>query len=155
MTGAPSLQRVLGVIAFAFLGIEGGLSMSGEVMNPARTVPRAIALTLTLIAALYLGLQLVAQGVLGAELATAKAPLVATATAVFGLWGPRLLVAATILSVAGFLTADTLCSPRSMYALAEARQLPQRLAAVHPRLGTAAIAIGTYTGLCVVLAVSG
>jgi len=40
---------------------------------------------------LYIGLQFVAQGVLGADLAVAKAPLVATATAVFGPWGTRFL----------------------------------------------------------------
>jgi amino acid transporter len=110
---------------------------------------------LTLIAVLYIGLQLVAQGVLGADVAVAKAPLVAAATAVFGPWGTRLLVAATILSAAGYLTADMLCSPRSLYALAESRQLPQKLAAVHPRFGTPSIAIGTYACLCFVIAVSG
>src|SRR5207253_9814723 len=118
-------------------------------------VPRAIALTLTLVAALYIGLQFVAQGVLGPELGAAKAPLVATATAVFGLWGTRLLVAATILSAAGYLTADMLCNPRSLYALAEAGQLPRKIAFVHPRFGTPAAAIGTYACLCFIVALSG
>jgi basic amino acid/polyamine antiporter, APA family len=157
-TGLPSVG-LLGqgavLLFFAFIGIEVGLSMSGEVMNPTRTVPRAIALTLALIAALYIGLQFVAQGVLGADLAVAKAPLVATATAVFGSWGTRLLVVGTILSAAGYLTADMLCSPRSAYALAEAGQLPRRLATLHPRFGTPAIAIGSYSCLCFVLAISG
>jgi len=143
------------LLLFAFMGIEGGLNTSGEVINPARTVPRAIAMTLTLVAILYIGLQFVAQGVLGPDLAVAKAPLVATATAVFGPWGTRFLVAATILSAAGYLTADVLCNPRSLYALAEAGQLPRKLAAVHPRFGTPAIAIGTYACLCFVVALSG
>jgi len=95
-----------------------------------------------------------AQGVLGADLAVAKAPLVATATAVFGPWGTRFLVAATILSAAGYLTADVLCNPRSLYALAESGQLPRKLAIVHPRFGTPAIAIGTYCCLCFVVALS-
>jgi len=43
-------------------------------------------MTLTLVAILYISLQFVAQGVLGPDLAIAKAPLVATATAVFGSW---------------------------------------------------------------------
>jgi amino acid transporter len=112
-------------------------------------------MTLTLVAALYIGLQLVAQGVLGAGLAVAKAPLVATATAVFGPWGTRFLVAATILSAAGYLSADILCNPRSLYALAESGQLPRKLAAVHARFGTPAVAIGTYAVLCFVVALSG
>jgi amino acid transporter len=156
--GVPSAGKVgrgAVVLFFAFMGIEGGLNTSGEVMNPARTVPRAIGMTLTLVAALYIGLQLVAQGVLGADLAGAKAPLVATATAVFGPWGTRFLVTATILSAAGYLAADMLCSPRSVYALAECGQLPRMLAEVHPRFGTPAMAIGSYSCLCFVMALSG
>src|SRR5882724_9987053 len=157
-TGVPwvaSVGQGAVLLLFAFMGIEGGLNTSGEVVNPARTVPRAIAMTLTLVATLYIGLQFVAQGVLGPDLAVAKAPLVATATAVFGPWGTRFLVAVTILSATGYLTADMLCNPRSLYALAEAGQLPRKLAAVHPRFGTPAIAIGTYACLCFVVALSG
>jgi amino acid transporter len=152
---AGSVGQGAVLLFFAFMGIEGGLNTSGEVLNPARTVPRAIAMTLALVAALYIGLQFVAQGVLGADLALEKAPLVATATAVFGPWGTRLLVATTILSAAGYLTADMLCSPRSLYALAESGQLPRKLAAVYPRFGTPAMAIGTYCCLCYVVALSG
>ncbi len=143
------------LLFFAFMGIEGGLNASGEVVEPARTVPRAIFFTLTLVAALYVGLQLVAQGVLGPDLANAKAPLVATATAAFGPWGTRLLLLATVLSVAGFLAADILCSPRIVYALAEVGQLPRKLATVHPRFGTPAMSIGIYVLLCFLLAATG
>src|SRR2546426_4124745 len=156
--GVPSVGSVgqgAVLLLFAFMGIEGGLNTSGEVINPARTVPRAIAMTLTLVAILYISLQFVAQGVLGPDLAVAKAPLVAAATAVFGPWGTRLLVAATILSAAGYLTSDLLCSPRSLFALAESGQLPRKLAVVHPRFGTPAIAIGTYSCLCFIVALSG
>ncbi len=155
MPSAKSIGQGSVVLLFAFMGIEAGLNTSAEVVNPSRTVPRAIALALTLVAALYISLQLVAQGVLGADLAAAKAPLVETATMVFGPWGTRFLVAATILSAIGFLTADILCNPRSLYALAEAGQLPRKLAAVHPRFGTPAIAIGTYACLCLVIALTG
>jgi amino acid transporter len=143
------------LLFFAFMGVEGGLNTSGEVMNPARTVPRAIALSLTLTASLYIGLQLVAQGVLGPDLAIAKAPLVATATAVFGPWGTGFLTVATILSASGYLSSDMLCSPRAVYALAHAGQLPGKLAAVHARFGTPAVAILSYCALCLVVALSG
>jgi len=110
---------------------------------------------LTLVAALYIGLQVVTQGVLGASLPGAPAPLVAAATAVFGPWGTRLLMATTLLSVAGFLSADVLCSPRNLAALAERRQLPRALAAVHARFKTPAIAIGVYALMCATVALSG
>ena len=155
MPSSVSIGKGSVLLFFAFMGIESGLGMSGEVIYPARTIPRAIALTLSLIAVLYIGLQFVAQGVLGPGLAMAREPLVATATAALGPWGARLLLVATILSGAGFLSADLLCSPRAFYALAESGQLPRKLAAVHPRFGTPAVAIGCYSFLCFGIAVSG
>ncbi|MEP7243787.1 MAG: APC family permease [Gammaproteobacteria bacterium] len=156
--GMPSIGSVgqgALLLFFAFMGIEGGLGTSGEVRNPARTIPQAILLTLTLVAALYIGLQVVAQGVLGSNLATSTAPLVATATEVFGPWGTRLFLVTTILSAAGYLTADLLSTPRSVFALADEGQLPRRLAAVHPRFGTPAAAVGIYTFCCFLAAASG
>lgn len=153
---APSqVGQTAVLLFFAFIGVEGALNVSGEVANPARTVPRAIFLASTLVVALYIGLQVVAQGVLGAALAGAPAPLVAAATTVFGPWGARLLFMTTILSIIGFLSADLLSSPRNLAALADHRQLPPVLAAVHPRLKSPAIAIGCYALMCAVVAVSG
>jgi basic amino acid/polyamine antiporter, APA family len=143
------------LVFFAFMGTEAALTVSGEVIRPARTVPRAIALALTLVAVLYIGLQLVTQGVLGPDLAIAKAPLVDTALVVFGPWGERLIVAAIVISVVGYLAADFFSSPRTLLALAEQGQLPRALSAIHPRFGTPAAAVVTYTILCAVVAWSG
>ena len=143
------------LLFFAFMGVEGGLNTSGEVVNPTRTVPRAILLALSVVAALYIGLQLVAQGVLGAKLAGDGAPLVALAVVLFGTWGARLLVLVTVLSTAGYLFADLLSSPRVFHAMAERGQLPRRLSAVHPRLKTPALAITGYVSMCAMLASTG
>jgi len=106
-------------VFFAFMGTEGALTVSGKVINPARTVPRAILRALTIVAILYIGLQLVTQWVLGPALATSKAPLVSAALAIFGPRGERLMVATIAISVIGYLAADFLSSPRSLLALAE------------------------------------
>jgi basic amino acid/polyamine antiporter, APA family len=143
------------LLFFAFMGAEAALTASGEVVNPARTVPRAIFLALTLVATLYIGLQVVAQGVLGDRLSGSPAPLVATATAVFGPWGTRLLLLTTMLSVAGFLSADMLCSPRNLHAMAQHGQLPQALATIQPRFKTPAVAVTTYAVVCAFMAWSG
>jgi len=155
MPSASQVGQTAVLLFFAFIGVEGGLNVSGEVANPSRTVPRAIFLALTLVAALYIGLQTVAQGVLGAGLPAASAPLVAVATTLFGPWGTRLLLATTLLSIAGFLSADVLGSPRILAALAERGQLPRALAAVHPRFKTPAKAIAVYAALCAAVAWSG
>lgn len=156
--GTPSAAKIgecCVLVFFAFMGTEGALTASGEVINPARTVPRAIVLALTLVAALYIGLQLVTQGVLGTALATSKAPLVDTSMVVFGPWGERLMVTTIAISVIGYLAADFLSSPRTLLALAERGQLPRALSSVHPTFGTPAVSIVTYTLLCALVAWTG
>jgi len=137
----PKIGEACVLVFFAFMGTEGALTASGEVINPARTVPRAIVLALTSIALLYIGLQLAAQGVLGAGLAAAKSPLI--------------IVAAIVLSVGGFLASDVMSSPRILYALADQGQLPRVFAAVHGKYRTPAVAIVSYTLLCALLACTG
>jgi amino acid transporter len=143
------------LLFFAFIGVEGGLNASGEVKEPSRTVPRAVGMAFVLVSALYVGLQLVSQGILGSDLATSKAPLVDAAVAAFGPWGGKCLGVAAVLSAIGYLSADMLCSPRIFYALAESGQLPRKLAAVHPRFGTPVIALVVYSTLAFVTAISG
>ena len=62
------LGRSVLTLLFAFVGVEVALVPSGEVKNPARTVPRAIFTALGITTFLYIMIQLVALGVLGAEL---------------------------------------------------------------------------------------
>lgn len=143
------------ILVFAFIGLENALNVSGETRDPARTFPRAIALALGMIAALYIGLQTVTQGVLGAALAGSATPLADTAGAVAGPWAARAIAVITLVSAGGYLAGDMLCSPRIAYALARAGQLPRFLGSIHPRFGTPTIAIGLYTALVVVLASSG
>jgi len=142
-------------VFYVFMGVETALSMSGEVLRPSRTVPRAILMGLLIIVTLYVGLQLVAQGTLGNALAQSKAPLVEAATIVFGSWGGVLLLSAIALSASGCLAADLLSTPRVLYALAQQGQLPRQLGQIHTRYGTPAAAIGIYACVCAVLALSG
>jgi amino acid transporter len=157
-TTAPSLTAVgdaTVLIFFAFVGIEGGLCASAEVRDPRRTIPRAIFFAVLLIAGLYIGVQVIAQGVLGSELPTSTTPLVRIAEVVFGPWGARFMITTILLSTSGFLVADALCSPRVVYALAAQRQLPAILAGLHREFGTPAAVIWLYCGLSAVLAITG
>jgi len=67
--GSKALGESVVVLMFAFVGIEVALIPSGEVKNPARTVPRSAYLALVITTLLYILIQLVAQGTLGSELA--------------------------------------------------------------------------------------
>jgi len=157
-TVRPTVNRVGDgalILFFAFLGVESGLSISGETRNPARTIPRAIALALGMVALLYIGLQTVTQGVLGAALATSASPLVDTAGKVLGPWGAQMFVVLTLVSAGGYLAADMFSSPRIAHALACSGQMPRALATVHPRFATPAVSIALYATAVIAVAASG
>lgn len=161
ITAMPPLGQVgfTGLLLmFAFFGMESGLQVSGEVRDPERSVPRAIALGLLGVALLYIAVQLVAQGVLGAMLAapqTAKAPLAAAAERFAGAAGARLILIGMIVSTFGFMTAAMLSTPRTLFALAADGFLPRPLAAVDPRHRTPHVAIAVQAVVVCAIALTG
>ncbi len=157
--GTPS-AAALGTAAltlfFAFAGIETALTPSGEVHDPARTVPRGVFGAVIVVAALYVALQVAAQGVLGGALATStRAPLAAMAGRVLGRFGDGMVLGAAVVAGFGAHAADHVCSPRAFLPEAERGLLPGVFGRVHPRLRTPWIAIAAYGGMGFVLAVSG
>src|SRR5436853_3709872 len=85
--GSKSLGDAVVLLMFAFVGIEVALIPSGEVKNPARTVPRSAYLALVLTTIIYILIQLVAQGTLGVDLANPiykDAPLAESASRFLG-----------------------------------------------------------------------
>ncbi len=153
---ARDMSRACVTLIFAFLGFENSLNPSGEVKDPHRTVPRAVLLALCLVTLLYLLIQMVAVGVLGAQLAKeTAAPLAAVANIVFGRVGSSVILLGTLISTFGYMTGDALTSPRALYALAEGGLLPPVISRVHPRLHTPYIAILVHAVLVVTLAATG
>jgi len=146
------------LLMFAFFGMESALQISGEVANPARSVPRAIATALGGVALLYILVQLVAQGVLGSALAapaSAQAPLAAAAERFAGAAGARLILIGMIVSTFGFMTATMLSTPRTLFALAADGFLPRSLAFVHPTHRTPYVAIAVQAVIVCVIALTG
>ncbi|MEO7042107.1 MAG: amino acid permease [Gemmatimonadaceae bacterium] len=144
------------LLIFAFTGVEGALTSSGEVKDPSRTVPRAILIGLGAVSLLYISIQLVAQGVLGPDLALNQdAPLVAVAARAFGPAGRILLGVGAAISTFGYVSGDILTTPRLLFAFARDGFLPRQLATVHPRFHSPTVAIVVYAALCCVLAITG
>ena len=144
------------VLMFAFTGVEGPLTSSGEVSNPARTVPRAVLLGLSIVALLYAGLQLVSQGVLGPALASiTDAPLGDCAERALGGPGRTIIIVAAIVSTLGYVSGDMLATPRLLFAFARDGLLPARFGAVHARFRTPYVAIIAYAVAACALAASG
>lgn len=156
--GSDSLGKSVIVLMFAFVGIEVALIPSGEVKNPARTVPRSIYLALVINTIVYILVQLVAQGTLGVDLANPvfkDAPLAEAAAKFLGNFGRTILLAGATFSAFGFVTSDILSSPRMLFALGRDGTLPAWLARVHSRYRTPAVAIVVYSAIAFAMSVTG
>ena len=153
---AADVARTSLLLIFAFAGLEVALVPSGEVRDTERTVPRAIALAMVGITALYISLQISAQGILGPGLAQAQvSPLADAAGASFGAWARTLLLAGASLSMFGYIGGMTLSVPRMVYAFARDGFLPRIFAEVDPQHHVPRAAIIAQSALVVVLAISG
>ena len=104
---------------------------------------------------LYLGLHLVAQGVLGASLAQQKTPLAEAAGVALGGWARRTVLGASVLSMLIYSSGMMLGVPRLLFAFARDGFAPSALAAVHPAFHTPHVAIVVQAALVAALAISG
>lgn len=126
--------RAAGLLFFAFAGYARIATLGEEVRDPARIIPRAIPLALTITLAVYAIVAVAALAVLGPQrLAAAVAPLSeATRAAGAGWLVPVVRVGAAVAAL-GSLLALLLGVSRTTLAMARDRHLPHVLAAVHPR----------------------
>lgn len=143
---------ILGV--FAFIGMETPLCASGEVREPNRTIPRALAIAMLATLALYVAVQYVAQSLLGAALGNSTAPL-ADAMGQIHPALRALMLAGAALSMLGYLGSDILGSPRQLFALARDGLMPASLGRIRPDAHAPHVAIAFYTLLAALLALSG
>lgn len=144
------------LLFFAFMGLETPLCNGGEIKNPKRTVPMGIFWAILLILLLYMGIQLVTQGVLGDSIALYKdAPLAAVAGKVFGKTGSLIMVLVTVISMFGALGSEILSIPRILYSGGRDGLLPKPLAKIHVRFLTPHIAIASYAVIDCVFSILG
>ncbi len=156
MPPVADLARTSTVLIFAFLGVESALTPSGEVKDPARTVPRSIFLALLITTVLYIAIQIVSQGILGAELATnTKAPLAEAAGRALGSAGKSLVLIGAAISTFGYVAGDMLASPRGLYALGRDGLLPAMTSRVNTKFSTPHVAIIVHAIFCAAFALSG
>ena len=141
----------MALVMFAYSGMETALVPSGEVTDPARSVPRATLVAILLVVLLYLGLQIVGQGVLGARLGTSGVPVADTAGA---LWAPGhvLLLLTAIISMTGFLMGNLLGTSRLVFALGRDGYLPRAFGTVSARHRVPLLALVVHAGLAWILA---
>ena len=160
--GLPAQPNALGadfgraiiLALFAFCGMETVLGASGEVANPARTLPRALGGAMLFVLVLYVAIQVIAQRLLGPDLAHAAAPL-ADAAARIGPGAGALLLAGATLSMAAWIGSDILGAPRLLFAFARDRRLPALFGRLSDGARVPANAIVIHASLAAAFALSG
>lgn len=153
-SGATDIGRAAILGIFLFTGIEASLSISGEVRDPERTLPRAIIISVIAYAALCIAVQITAQGLLGPALGTSVAPL-ADGMAQVSPVLQFVLAAGAAISMLGWTASDALSSPRILFALGRDGFLPQALGWLHPRNATPWVASLAHATVAAGLAISG
>ena len=141
---------------FAFGGWWEVAKLTGEVRDPRRTVPRALALGVAVVTVVYIltsaaFLYLIPLG----EVGSGEAFAARAGEALFGAAGGQVLAAIVIVSVLGSLAVLLMARPRVYYAMSRDGLFPAAAGALHPRFGTPARAIAIEVVLASVLVLIG
>jgi amino acid transporter len=148
------LLSAMNLALFACVGFDVAAIVSGEMRNPRRDLPVSILGGLGISCLLYLMLMIACFGILP-DTAASKLPLTDVAEHFIGPAGATLMAAAAVVSTAGGLAVQMLVSPRNIFALGEAGDLPRPIAAVHRVFRTPHVSILVYAVLSWILAITG
>ncbi|MFC7440325.1 APC family permease [Laceyella putida] len=140
---------------FAYDGWMMVASVAGEMKNPAKLLPRAIILGISVVTMVYLLVNLALLHILpAAEIVKLGENAASTAsTFLFGEMGGKLVNIGIIISIFGCLNGKILTFPRIPYSMAERGQLPgsRYLKQVHTEWGTPVYSIVTQVVLAIVM----
>ncbi|WP_265523035.1 APC family permease [Oerskovia flava] len=144
--GARGILQAAGLLFFAFAGYARIATLGEEVRDPARTIPRAVTISLAVTLVVYAVVAVAVLRVLGPDgLATSDAPLVDAVRAAGAPGLAPVVQVGAVIAALGSLLALILGVSRTTLAMARDRHLPHALAAVHPRFGVphrAELAVG-------------
>jgi basic amino acid/polyamine antiporter, APA family len=135
--GIRGVFQAAGLLFFAFAGYARIATLGEEVVDPERTIPRAVVIALTIVLVIYAMVATVALLAVGPDtLARSPAPLATAAAAgSFDASVPAVRIGAVIAS-AGVLLSLLAGVSRTVLAMARDHELPPSLDAVHPRYRT-------------------
>jgi APA family basic amino acid/polyamine antiporter len=139
---ASGLAAAFVAVLFTIGGWQQMNMVAGEIRDPSRTIPRALALGIAIVIACYLGANAVYLHALGRDgLAASSAVAADTATRLVGSLGATLITVAAMLSILGFVNVVILATPRIFFAMAKDGVFLQAAAQVHPKFGSPHISI--------------
>jgi len=155
----PLLAGLAGAVVSGFFSFGGwweASKLTGEVEDPARTMPRALALGVLVVTVLYVAVSGVFLFLVPLEAVGSGETFAAQAgQALFGSRGGAVLSSIVLLSVLGSLFAFMTMAPRVYYAMAKDGTAPAWAAHVDPRTGAPVRAIAIQATLAALLVILG
>ncbi|MDQ8153440.1 MAG: amino acid permease [Gemmatimonadota bacterium] len=157
----PLLQGFASAFVAVLFTIGGWQQMNmiaGEIRDPARNIPRALAIGIGIVIAVYLGVTGTYLAALGRDgLAASAAPAADTAMRVGGAAAATAITVAAMLSILGFVNVALLTNARVVFALGADVPLLQAAGRVHARFGSPWVALVMLGGwsLALLLATRG
>jgi basic amino acid/polyamine antiporter, APA family len=143
-------------ILWAYEGWQYVTFSAGEIREPQRVFPRALAVATAALVGLYLLANVAYVATLGVNAAAASDRVAADAMRVaFGGWSGKAFSALVLVSIFSAANGVMLTAPRLYYSMARDGVFFERLARIHPRLGTPVSAIALLAAWSALLAVSG
>jgi APA family basic amino acid/polyamine antiporter len=132
----PGVLGAAAILFFVYLGFEEVANLAEEAHDPARNLPRAIFISLSITTLLYVLVALAAVALApGAELAKSAAPL---ALAVQNVWpgAVRALSAIALFATANTVLVTLIATSRIAFSMARDGDIPRMFAAVLPERKT-------------------
>ncbi len=146
----------MSLIYVSYVGYELITVAAEEIIEPAKTIPRAIVITLVVAVAIYFFVVLVMMGTVHhSELAETDVPFIYVSDRLFGPWGRYAAVLATVMASLSAFAVTLGASARVLFALGRDGHFPRAFAKLDPVRRTPSIALGVCAVVVVLLAASG
>ena len=140
--GISGISLAFVLIFFAFIGFEDIVNIAEETKNPKKVLPRAIILSISITAIIYILVSLSAIQVLSwQELGSSLAPLADVAERAFGSTGQFTMSLIALFATANTVLIILLAGSRILYGMAVQRSLPLLLGKVHFKTKTPWVAV--------------
>jgi APA family basic amino acid/polyamine antiporter len=159
-SGSAQLMAALagGMVAafFSFGGWWDASKLAGEVREPGRTLPAALALGVAIVTLIYILTSAAFFYLVPLERVTSGETFAAQAgEALFGRAGGKVFAGIVVISVLSSLAGLIMAAPRVYYAMARDKLFFKAAASIHPRFGTPARAIALQAVLASLLVTLG
>ncbi len=150
-SGINEVAATSGFIFISFGGLLKVANVSEEVINPKRNIPLGMISSITIVTALYTLIVYILVGTLSPEFfAESLTPVADSARLLIGNPGYYLIICASLLAFITTANAGLMAASRYPLALSRDNLLPRKIAAVHKKRETPAVAI-FITGILIYL----